>query len=48
MERSFAAALLLVDRLDREALAAGSRITRPLAAKILFDSVGTPEFSDPD
>lgn len=48
MERSFAAALLLVDSLDREALAAGSRITRPLAAKILFDSVGTLEFSDPD
>ncbi len=48
MERSLYTALVLVDRLDREALAAGSRITRPLAAKILFDSTGTQEFSDPD
>ena len=45
MERSLGAALLLVDRLDREALASGSRITRSLAAKIPSISDGTEEFS---
>ncbi len=35
MERSLAAAAVLVDALDREALARGVRITRPLAARIL-------------
>ena len=35
MERSFAAAARLVEALDREALAAKSPITRPLAAQVL-------------
>jgi DnaA regulatory inactivator Hda len=35
MERSFASARQLVDRLDREALARRRRITRPLAAELL-------------
>ena len=35
MERSLAAAASLVDALDREALARGARITRPMAAGIL-------------
>ena len=35
MERSLAAASLLVEALDREALAGGRRITRPMAAEVL-------------
>jgi hypothetical protein len=35
MERSFASARLLVDSLDREALARQRRVTRPLAAELL-------------
>ena len=35
MERSLGAAIALVDALDREALAAGRRITRPMAASVL-------------
>ena len=35
MERSFAAACLLVDALDRESLARGRRITRAIAAEVL-------------
>ncbi|MBV9861133.1 MAG: DNA replication protein [Alphaproteobacteria bacterium] len=37
MERSFAAAASLADRLDRAALGAGAAITIPLAGKILSD-----------
>ena len=48
MERSLAAALLLVERLDREALAAASPITRPMSARILAESRGVEEFSEPD
>lgn len=35
MERSLSAAVLLVETLDREALAAGRRITRPMASAVL-------------
>ncbi|MDE1159123.1 MAG: DnaA regulatory inactivator HdaA [Neorhizobium sp.] len=37
MERSLGAAQTIVDRLDRLALARGTRITRPLAAEVLHD-----------
>jgi chromosomal replication initiation ATPase DnaA len=37
MERSLGAAQTIVDRLDRLALARGTRITRPLAAEVLTD-----------
>lgn len=37
MERSLGAAQTIVDRLDRLALARGTRITRPLAAEVLND-----------
>jgi chromosomal replication initiation ATPase DnaA len=35
MERSLSAAVALVEQMDREALAEGRRITRPMAARIL-------------
>lgn len=37
MERSLGAAQTIVDRLDRLALARGTRITRPLASEVLSD-----------
>jgi chromosomal replication initiation ATPase DnaA len=40
MERSLNAAVELVEALDQEALAAGRRITRPLAARILSETAG--------
>lgn len=43
MERSFAGAQHLVDALDREALALGRRITRPVAAAVLERMVGSAE-----
>lgn len=47
MERSLSAAIALVEALDGEALAAGRRITRPMAAGILVDSAESPdEFAD--
>jgi chromosomal replication initiation ATPase DnaA len=46
MERSLAAAVSLVEALDRAALAAGRSITRPMAAQILAEE-GAPEaFAD--
>ncbi|HWT30144.1 MAG TPA: hypothetical protein VN240_03870 [Propylenella sp.] len=48
MERSLGAALLLVERLDREALAAASPITRHMAARVLTFSRAAEEFSEPD
>lgn len=48
MERSLSAAVGIVDRLDREALAVGRSITRPMAARILADGQAeTTEFADP-
>jgi hypothetical protein len=48
MERSLAAATAIVEILDREALAAGSGITRPLTARILSREAGQPgEFTEP-
>lgn len=48
MERSLGSAIGLVDALDREALAAGQRITRPMAARILAGvEVSSEEFADP-
>jgi chromosomal replication initiation ATPase DnaA len=48
MERSLSAAAELVETLDREALAAGRRITRPMASA-LFGGAGVPEegFAEP-
>jgi chromosomal replication initiation ATPase DnaA len=47
MERSLSAAVSLVERLDREALAAGRRITRPMAAAVVSGMPGTQEeFAD--
>ena len=46
MERSLSAAAVLVDRLDREALAEGRRITRPLAAAVLAAAAGDGFFAD--
>jgi chromosomal replication initiation ATPase DnaA len=47
MERSLSAALLLVEALDREALAAGRAITRPLAARIIAETTdATGEFTE--
>ena len=47
MERSLSAAVRLVDALDRAALSAGRRITRPMAAGILAQSAEpTDEFAD--
>jgi chromosomal replication initiation ATPase DnaA len=46
MERSFSAAVGLVDALDGEALAAGRPITRAMAADILAGSVASEEFAD--
>lgn len=40
MERSFGAARILVERLDREALAAGRAVTRALAAEVLGEEEG--------
>ena len=40
MERSLEAAQTLVERLDRLALARGSRITRTLAQEVLGEMVG--------
>jgi chromosomal replication initiation ATPase DnaA len=47
MERSLSAALRLVEMLDRAALSAGRRITRPMAAEILSAAPELPEeFAD--
>jgi chromosomal replication initiation ATPase DnaA len=47
MERSLTAAVTLVEALDREALAAGRRITRPMAGRILAAGDGSAgEFAD--
>jgi chromosomal replication initiation ATPase DnaA len=46
MERSLAAAVDLVDLLDRAALAAGRSITRPMAAKILAEAGLFEPFAD--
>jgi chromosomal replication initiation ATPase DnaA len=47
MERSLSAAAVLVEALDREALASARRITRPLAARILAgDNAGADEFTE--
>jgi chromosomal replication initiation ATPase DnaA len=47
MERSLSAAAALVDSLDREALAAGRRITRPMAAAVISRMPGAlEEFAD--
>ena len=47
MERSLSAAAALVEALDREALAAGQRITRPMAGRILAGAGGAAgEFAD--
>jgi chromosomal replication initiation ATPase DnaA len=46
MERSFSAAVGLVDTLDGEALAARRPITRAMAADILAGSVASEEFAD--
>jgi chromosomal replication initiation ATPase DnaA len=43
MERSFSTALSLVEALDREALASGSGVTRPLAARILAEIMPEPD-----
>ena len=48
MERSLGAAAAIVETLDREALAAGSGITRPLAARIVSQEAGeAEEFTEP-
>jgi len=47
MERSLSAAAVLVEALDREALAAGRRITRPMAAAVVSRMPGAlEEFAD--
>lgn len=47
MERSLAAAIRLVEALDREALAAGRGITRQMAARLFSPETGLPEaFAD--
>lgn len=49
MERSMAAAVAVVEALDREALARGRRITARLAAGVLAsENAGAGEFSDDD
>ena len=48
MERSLAAALLPVEKLDRESLAAASPITRPMVGRVLTESRAVEEFSEPD
>ncbi len=49
MERSLGAAAGIVKALDHAALAAGRRITRPMAAAVLGGTVGeTGEFTDPE
>lgn len=45
MERSLGAAQTIVERLDRLALARGTRITRPLASEVL-NEVGNPDGGD--
>lgn len=48
MERSLSAAVALVETLDREALAAGRRITRAMAAAVLYGTGGLDEeFAEP-
>ena len=48
MERSLSAAVALVEMLDREALAAGQRITRPMASAVLSGVGGSDgEFAEP-
>lgn len=46
MERSLSAAIGLVEGLDKEALAAGRRITRSMAAGVLAGAAVTEEFAD--
>jgi chromosomal replication initiation ATPase DnaA len=47
MERSLSAATILVELLDREALAEGRKISRPLAARVLADMMDAGmEFAD--
>jgi chromosomal replication initiation ATPase DnaA len=49
MERSCGAALALVEALDREALASGSAVTRPLAARVLAEIMPEPDlFTEPE
>lgn len=48
MERSLSVAVTLVETLDREALAAGRRITRPMASAVLSGAGGSDEeFAEP-
>jgi chromosomal replication initiation ATPase DnaA len=48
MERSLSAAVALVETLDREALAAGRRITQPMASAVLSAAGGSDgEFAEP-
>ena len=48
MERSLSAAVALVETLDREALAAGRRITRPMASAVISGTGGPDgEFAEP-
>ena len=48
MERSLSAAVALVEALDREALAAGRGITRPMAAGVLAGTGRSDEeFAEP-
>ena len=42
LDRSFGAAGLIVDRLDREALADGRAVSRQLAAAALGEQAGMP------
>jgi chromosomal replication initiation ATPase DnaA len=46
MERSLSAAVALVEAIDQEALAAGRRITRSMAAGILAGTATSGEFAD--
>ena len=49
MERSLGTARALVEALDREALAAARRITRPMAARVLATTGGEArDFTDPE
>jgi chromosomal replication initiation ATPase DnaA len=49
MERSFRAGLRVVEALDREALARGRAITRPMAAEVLFrEGLGDADGDDDD
>lgn len=47
MERSFAAAAEIVDRIDRVSLASGRAVTRRLAAEVIADTPGFHRSADP-